>query len=51
MTPLALTFLVLSITLVWGGLALSIVALVRSSRATAAELGETDHDGVGPDRR
>ncbi|GAB48687.1 methionine/alanine import family NSS transporter small subunit [Mobilicoccus pelagius] len=31
MTPIALTFLVLSILLVWGGLALSIVALVRSS--------------------
>lgn len=31
MTPIALTFLILSIVLVWGGLAASIVALVRSS--------------------
>lgn len=34
MTPIALTFLILSIVLVWGGLIVSVIALVRSSKAT-----------------
>lgn len=32
MTPIALTFLILSIVLVWGGLIVSTIALVRTSR-------------------
>lgn len=31
MTPIALTFLVIAILVIWGGLAVSIIALVRSS--------------------
>ncbi|WP_082043849.1 methionine/alanine import family NSS transporter small subunit [Mobilicoccus massiliensis] len=33
MTPIAITFLILAIVLVWGGLAVSVVALIRSSDA------------------
>ncbi|WP_168582248.1 methionine/alanine import family NSS transporter small subunit [Gephyromycinifex aptenodytis] len=31
MTPIALTFLILSILLVWGGLIVSTIALIRTS--------------------
>lgn len=31
MTPVALTFLILSIVLVWGGLLVSTIALIRTS--------------------
>lgn len=31
MTPIALTFLILSILLVWGGLIISTIALIRTS--------------------
>jgi len=31
MTPIAMTFLVIAILVIWGGLAVSIIALVRSS--------------------
>ena len=41
MTPIALTFLLLSTVLVWGGLALSVVALVRGSRRSEADAAET----------
>ncbi|MDO8121971.1 methionine/alanine import family NSS transporter small subunit [Isoptericola sp. b490] len=33
MTPTAITFLVLSVTIIWGGLAASIVLLRRDTRA------------------
>ncbi|GMA40772.1 methionine/alanine import family NSS transporter small subunit [Mobilicoccus caccae] len=44
MTPIALTFLILSILLVWGGLAVSIIALVRSSKGSNGFGDDVTHD-------
>ena len=49
MTPLALTFLVLSILLVWGGLAASVVALVRSSNGSPPEAEPGANGEATPD--
>ncbi|MDO5629501.1 MAG: methionine/alanine import family NSS transporter small subunit [Mobilicoccus sp.] len=43
MTPIAITFLVLSMVLVWGGLILSVVALIRTSNKPDTTVADTPH--------
>lgn len=49
MTPIAMTFLILAIVLVWGGLAVSTVALMRAGKTGDHRFG--DAEATTPDRR